>query len=89
MSIPAPQSVPELEDQLSAPPADLVQSLAKLDGDIAFVGVGGKMGPTMARMARRALDAAGAKRRVFGVARFSDPKTRERFFGKLRDQAIA
>ena len=74
----APQSTAELEDQLSAPPADLVESLARLDGDIAFVGVGGKMGPTMARMARRAFDAAGVKRRVFGVARFSDAKTREK-----------
>jgi nucleoside-diphosphate-sugar epimerase len=38
------------------------------------LGVGGKMGPTLARMARRASDTAGVKRRILGVARFSDPR---------------
>lgn len=78
---PAPRSVAELEEQLSAPPADLIESLAKLDGDILFLGVGGKMGPTMARMARRALDAAGSKRKVIGVSRFSGGDLRERLHG--------
>ena len=40
-------------------------------GDIIVLGVGGKMGPTLARMARRAADAAGVTRRVIGVSRFS------------------
>jgi nucleoside-diphosphate-sugar epimerase len=34
------------------------------------------MGPTLARMARRALDQAGSKREVIGAARFTDPKAR-------------
>lgn len=66
----APQSTDELEALLSEPYAALGESLAALDGDIMFLGVGGKMGPTMARMARRALDAVGSRRRVIGVSRF-------------------
>ena len=60
-----------LEDLLSEPSPGAIETLAKLDGDFIFLGVGGKMGPTMARMAKRALQAAGRKNRVFGAARFS------------------
>jgi len=62
----------ELDDLLSEPTPAAIDALARLDGDIIVLGVGGKMGPTLARMARRASDAAGVTRRVIGVARFSD-----------------
>jgi nucleoside-diphosphate-sugar epimerase len=65
------RDVEELEDLLSRPIPALVESLARLDGDILVLGVSGKMGPSLARMARRASDAAGVRRRVIGVARFS------------------
>jgi nucleoside-diphosphate-sugar epimerase len=42
-----------------------------LQGDIAVLGVAGKMGPTLARMAKRASEAAGVQRRVIGASRFS------------------
>ena len=74
---PSPQSVDELESNLSEPDAALIESLAAFDGDIIFLGVGGKMGPTMARMARRALDAFGSKRKVIGVSRFGSGDLRE------------
>ncbi len=45
--------------------------MARLEGDIILLGVAGKMGPTLARMAKRATDLAGRKRRVIGVSRFS------------------
>ena len=67
------QSVDALDDLLSQPPDSLVEALARLPGDIVVLGVAGKMGPTLARMARRASDLAGTTRRVVGVARFSDP----------------
>jgi nucleoside-diphosphate-sugar epimerase len=54
---------------MSEPSPALVADLEKVDGDIMVLGVGGKMGPTLARMARRAAPG----RRVIGVARFSDP----------------
>ena len=64
----------ELDELLSEPTEDVKRALAALDGDILILGVGGKMGPTLARMARRASDAAGVSRRVIGVSRFSSSK---------------
>ena len=67
----APRSDEELDELLSAPPDATVAALARVDGDIIVLGAGGKMGPTLARMAARARDAAGSKRRVIAVSRFS------------------
>jgi len=61
------RTVDQLEENLSAPTPGLLPDLKKLPGDIIVLGVGGKMGPTLARMAKR----AAPDRRVFGVARFS------------------
>ena len=63
------EDVAALETFMSEPTPGLVADLARVDGDIMVLGVGGKMGPTLARMAKRAAPA----RRVIGVARFSDP----------------
>lgn len=41
-----------------------------------LLGVGGKMGPTLTRLARRASDLSGTRRRVIGVSRFSSPEAR-------------
>jgi nucleoside-diphosphate-sugar epimerase len=62
-------TVAELEDLLSEPSPGAVEALSRLDGDLMLLGVGGKMGPTLARMARR----AAPERRILAVARFSDP----------------
>ena len=75
---PAPQSVEELEDNLSTPSERAIDAMRRLDGDLVLLGVGGKMGPTLARMARRASDAAGVRRRIWGVSRFGSPGLRER-----------
>ena len=64
--------VDALEDFMSEPTPGLVADLAKVDGDIMVIGVGGKMGPTLARMAKRAAPG----KRVIGVARFSDARAR-------------
>jgi nucleoside-diphosphate-sugar epimerase len=68
------QDVARLETLLSEPSEAAIAALRALPGDIVVLGVAGKMGPTLARMARRAADAAGTPRRVIGVARFSDPE---------------
>src|SRR6185436_17454195 len=62
-----------LEEVMSQPSDELVRELATLPGDIMVLGVGGKMGPTLARMAKR----AATGKRVIGVARFSEPGLRE------------
>jgi len=68
------ESVEALEDFMTAPGEALAADLAGIDGDIVVLGVGGKMGPTLARMAKRAAPA----KRVIGVARFSEPGLRAR-----------
>lgn len=67
-----------LEELLSEPTQGVVRMMNSLAGDILVLGVAGKMGPTLARMAKRASDACGAKRRVIGVSRFSSPESRHR-----------
>lgn len=63
-----------LEELLSTPPQWLVDTFRSLDGDIIVLGVGGKVGPTLARMAKR----AAPEKRVIGVARFSDQDVKAR-----------
>jgi nucleoside-diphosphate-sugar epimerase len=65
-------TVEELEDRLSEPTEAAVRAMKQIRGDIIVLGVAGKMGPTLARMAVRASERAGTNRRVIGVARFSD-----------------
>ena len=66
-------TVEQLEDMLSEPPPSVVETMRDLRGDILILGVAGKMGPSLARMARRASDAAGTTRRIIGASRFSSP----------------
>lgn len=73
--------VAQLEELLSEPTEGFIQTLAKLRGDILVLGVGGKMGPTLARMAKRASDFARVSRRVIGVARFSTDTLENRLHG--------
>ncbi len=64
----------ELEEVLSRPNEETIRAMEALDGDLIILGVGGKMGPSLARLARRACGQAGKKKRVIAVARFSNPK---------------
>jgi nucleoside-diphosphate-sugar epimerase len=65
-----------LDDLLSEPSAAAIDGIRAADGDILVLGAGGKMGPTLARMARRAMDAAGLRFRTIAVARFSSSQLR-------------
>ena len=67
-----------LEELLSDPTEGVLRTMKILAGDIVVLGVAGKMGPTLARMAKRASAAAGVKRRVIGVSRFSSPALQQR-----------
>ncbi len=66
-------SVEAMEDFMTAPSEALIADLARTPGDIMVMGVGGKMGPTLARMAKR----AAPDKKVIGVARFSEKGVRE------------
>jgi len=74
------ESADALEEFMSRPTPELQADLARASGDLLILGVGGKMGPTLARMAKRAAPA----KRVIGVARFSDKALR----AKLEAQGV-
>ena len=63
-----------LEELMITPADTLRAALARVDGDIIVLGVGGKMGPTLAGLAKR----AAPDKRVVGVARFTDPRVRDK-----------
>jgi nucleoside-diphosphate-sugar epimerase len=70
------KEVESLVQELLRPSEALVADMKKLEGDIILLGVAGKMGPGMARLAREASDIAGVRRRIIGVSRFSEPDTK-------------
>ena len=66
------------------PSDDLVSEIATLDGDILILGVGGKMGPDLAKLTKNAIDKKGTRKKVIGVSRFSEPGLQE----QLEQQGI-
>jgi len=67
-----PKMEEQLEELLCEPPVYLVEAWKELPGDLLVLGAGGKMGPSLCRMARRAALAAGTPRRIVAVSRFTD-----------------
>jgi nucleoside-diphosphate-sugar epimerase len=74
----APRSEDELEELLSTPTPETVEAAARLGGDLVVLGAGGKMGPSLAALARRSIEAAGVPHRVICVSRFSAEGVQER-----------
>jgi nucleoside-diphosphate-sugar epimerase len=76
---PAPRTEAELDDLLSEPRDATVEALRRVPGDIVILGAGGKMGPTLARMAARAAEQADGRRRrrVIAVSRFTSASARD------------
>ena len=73
-----------LEELLSAPSAEAVKMFAEIEGDIMFLGIGGKIGPSLARMALRACRQAGIEKRIIGVSKFESDQQRQ----KIEDMGI-
>ena len=69
----------DLEEILSRPGYELVEMLKRVDGDILILGVSGKIGPSLAKMVKRACDLAGIEKRVLGVSRNIDPYQKKCF----------
>ena len=67
------ETVSQLEEVMSRPTPEVIQAMAEMDSGLLILGVGGKMGPTLAKLARRAIDEAGLNKKVIGVSRFSSP----------------
>ena len=71
------QTVQQLEEFMTKPSAALVEDIKRIDGDILILGIAGKMGPTLAKMAKLAVKEAGIEKRIIGVARFSNKEMKE------------
>lgn len=67
----------QLNELLSRPDQEVIDLMKTLDGDILFLGIAGKMGPTIADMAIRACKEAGIEKTIYGVSRFSKPGSRD------------
>jgi nucleoside-diphosphate-sugar epimerase len=68
---------PELEEVLTRPSVGLVEFIKSVSSPLLVLGAGGKMGPTLALLARRAAEAAGHPIEVVAVSRFNDTSSRE------------
>ncbi len=71
------KSIEELEAKLAEPSEALIRDIAAIEGDILLLGVGGKMGPSLAKLLMNAIKQAGASNRVIGASRFSEKGLRE------------
>ncbi len=63
----------KLNEMLTTPSDALVEDMKKIKGDIMVLGAGGKMGPSLCILAKRAIEKAGIEKKVIAVSRFSDP----------------
>ncbi len=70
--LPQIETVTQLDDILTHPTPAVVEGVRRLSGDLLVLGAGGKMGPSLCKLARRAADEAGGPKRVLAVSRFSD-----------------
>lgn len=67
----------QLEEWLSVPSDKDIAAMRRLPGDVVVLGAGGKMGPSLARLCKRAAESAGVSKRVIAVSRFSSAEARE------------
>lgn len=63
----------EVDELMARPSPALIAMMGRLKGDIAILGIAGKMGLSLGALAVNASRAAGITRRVYGVSRYSDP----------------
>src|SRR4030043_1929032 len=69
----------QLEELLSRPGNELVDVFSQLDGDLLFLGITGKIGPSLAMMAARACKKTGVKKKILGVSRHIDTRQQKSF----------
>jgi hypothetical protein len=60
----------ELFTLITGPSDRLINDIQKIDGDILILGCGGKIGPSLAVMAKRSIDQAGIRKNVIGASLF-------------------
>lgn len=83
-ALPLIETEDQLEEALCTPTKEVAEDLAQLNGDIMILGVAGKIGPSLAQMAVRAVKMAGLNKRVIGV----EPTFREPVRGRLEQAGV-
>lgn len=71
------KTIEKLEERMTVPSDELIRDIKELDGDILLLGIGGKMGPTLGKLAVNAVKEAGVNKRIIGASRLSDPNLRQ------------
>ncbi|CAN5419521.1 NAD(P)-dependent oxidoreductase [soil metagenome] len=74
------KDIQDIYDNLLAPSDNLVEDIAKVDGDIMILGGGGKMGPALAKLAKQAVEKAGTHKKIISVSRFSEQGLRDELY---------
>lgn len=91
-------TVQQLEAYMTKPSASLIEDVKRIKGDIVILGIGGKMGPTLAYLLKNAIDAAKTNQKVIGVSRFSSGSLQQELEAKgietiacdlLNDEALS
>lgn len=65
--------IQQIYHELLMPSQELIEDIAKLEGDILILGAGGKMGPALVKLTKQAIDRAGVNKKVIAASRFSEP----------------
>jgi nucleoside-diphosphate-sugar epimerase len=68
----------QLEELLSRPGSEVIEMFSRIDGDLIFLGVSGKIGQSLARMAKRACDESQTKKRIIGVSLFENKEQQKK-----------
>lgn len=82
------QVLDAIEHKYTRPSGAFLEDLKNIDGDFIFLGIGGKMGPSMAKLLMDGLHELGLQRKVYGVSRFSDAEGRS-YLDSLGIETIA
>lgn len=67
----------ELLELLTRPSTALIEFISSLCGPLVVLGAGGKMGPTLCVLAKRAADEAGHPMEIVAVSRFTNVESRQ------------
>ncbi len=78
MNIDKIENEEQLDELISRPTTETIEMFSRIDGDIIFLGISGKIGPSLASMAKRACDKAGVKKRIVGVSLFESPEQKKK-----------
>jgi nucleoside-diphosphate-sugar epimerase len=84
MESPFPEKTSQIDRWLAHPTPDVVEAVKNHSGDYLVLGVGGKMGTTLALMLEEAIRLSGRQATVTGVSRFSRPEVRQ----ALEDEGV-